>query len=248
MVYHVTLYTYTLSLYSIESAESMEYVDICRHDTNLNDVHHGMSPHIPMLYHGYSHPHLTIKSIQHQSAFLQHTTQYNVYHKVRTMVSLSLSFLLLCQGFTTLVLVNTFTYTHTQVPHTHTTTTKLAYTLPDSKWDSLQVPETLEPKWYILNCMATAEFTVLKNLEDHCTGATPDIIKFSVPTETKGTSRLKKAFTEEKPLFQGYVFVLCKLTRESYDTIAQVPSVRGWMGVPRKVRYKQLLPIPCPVS
>ena len=72
-----------------------------------------------------------------------------------------------------------------------------------------------------------AEMTVLKNLQDNCMGATSDIIKFSVPTETKGTSRMKKTFSEEKPLFQGYVFVYCKLTQESYDSIAEVKSVRG---------------------
>jgi len=72
-----------------------------------------------------------------------------------------------------------------------------------------------------------AEMTVLKNLQDNCMGATSDIIKFSVPTETKGTSRMKKTFSEEKPLFQGYVFVYCKLTQASYDSIAEVKSVRG---------------------
>ena len=144
--------------------------------------------------------------------------------------------------------VNCFVVNYGRKRQFFPSTTKLAaYTLDDSKWDSLGIEPVLEPKWYILNCMATAEFTVLKNLEDNCMGATNDIIKFSVPTETKGTSRLKKTFTEEKPLFQGYVFVNCKLTQESYDSIAQVKSVRGWMGVPRQIGYKKLLPIPCPV-
>mmetsp|Transcript_27101 Transcript_27101/g.42092 ORF Transcript_27101/g.42092 Transcript_27101/m.42092 type:complete len:774 (-) Transcript_27101:93-2414(-) len=132
-------------------------------------------------------------------------------------------------------------------PSTTSSTSLRAYTLDDTSWRGLGIAEDTEFRWYILNCMATSELSVMRQCEDGCSNC-PDIIKFSVPTETKGTSRMKQTFTEEKPLFEGYVFVHCKLTEKSYEAIANIKTIRGWMGTPRTKGWKKLPPIPIPIA
>lgn len=127
------------------------------------------------------------------------------------------------------------------------TSLRAGYTLDDTTWRGLGIAEDTEFRWYILNCMATSELSVMRQCDDGCSNC-PDIIKFSVPTETKGTSRMKRTFREEKPLFEGYVFVHCKLTEKSYEAVTDIKSVRGWMGTPRTKGWKKLPPIPVPIA
>jgi transcription antitermination factor NusG len=102
-------------------------------------------------------------------------------------------------------------------------------------WHRLQMREDPEPRWYLINCVATFEM----NLLAQCRAATAelsgeDVVKFVVPLERKTRSRGKKMVTENKVKFLGYVFAKLRLCPQTYEAIQRLPLCRSWMGSTNK--------------
>jgi transcription antitermination factor NusG len=133
---------------------------------------------------------------------------------------------------------------HVSTRKTTTSTTQLHADL----WERLHIQEDNEPYWYLLNCVAGKERSLLHQARVVCADM-PDAVKFVVPTERITRSHGKnRMVTEEKVKYLGYVFGKLRLCKPVYEALQQLDLCRSWMGTANQKRNKKMPAAPIPLN
>eukprot|EP00978_Attheya_sp_CCMP212_P005894 scaffold13167_cov32-Attheya_sp.AAC.2 len=113
-------------------------------------------------------------------------------------------------------------------------------------WDRLEIEEDDEPYWYLMNCVATLERSLLFQARQACEGFPPeDVVRFSAPTERKLRSHGKRNVVDEKVMYPGYVFCKIRMCAKTYETLQQLQQCRSWMGTANRKGNRKLPAVPC---
>lgn len=116
-------------------------------------------------------------------------------------------------------------------------------------WDGLDIEESDEMEWYLINCIAGLEMDLLEQCRHACRNfPKTDVDRFAVPTIREARSHGKRNVVEDLVLFPGYVFARIRLYEDVYEEISDLVNTRSWMGIQRRKGMKKLPTVPQPLT
>lgn len=100
-------------------------------------------------------------------------------------------------------------------------------------------------KWYILQVYSNFEDKVAQILTENCEkdGVSHLLEEVFIPKEIVKEVKNGKIVKKEKRLFQGYIYLKCKLENELHDVIRKIPRVSGFLGTNKSNNRTDPLPI-----